>query len=199
MKAHRGDSVIRDVLDAVREEIATVGFSAMRIENVALRAEVAKTTIYRRWPKKEDLLFALLQSMTSGSGEIPESGSLRADLIAIADHLRCVMTSTDGQAIARVLMAERSDPEVQRAIAHVRERKMAVPLKILERARERGEIGRAVDADLLLTTLAGAIHHRAFMRSEELSDGYLEALVDLLVSGAAPRARGFTRLRAASR
>lgn len=188
MKAHRGESVVRDVLDAVREEIAKVGFSAMRIENVALRAEVAKTTIYRRWPKKEDLLFELLQSMTSGSGEIPETGNLRADLIAVARHLKCVMTSTDGQAIARVLMAERSEPEVQRAIAHVRERKMAGPLKIVERARERGEIGGAVDADLLLTTLAGAIHHRAFMRSEELTDAYLEALVDLLVSGVRPRA-----------
>ena len=188
MKAHRGESVVRDVLDAVREEIAKVGFSAMRIENVALRAEVAKTTIYRRWPKKEDLLFELLQSMTSGSGEIPETGNLRTDLVAVARHLRCVMTSTDGQAIARVLMAERSEPEVQRAIAHVRERKMAVPLKIVERARERGEIGKAVDADLLLTTLAGAIHHRAFMRSEELTDAYLEALIDMLIAGVRPRA-----------
>ncbi len=188
MKSHRGESVVRDVLDAVREEIAKVGFSAMRIENVALRAEVAKTTIYRRWPKKEDLLFELLQSMTSGSWEIPESGSFRTDLLAIARHLRCVMTSTDGQAIARVLMAQRSDPEVQRAIAHIREEKMAVPMQIVERARERGEIGATVDADLLLTTLAGAIHHRVFVRSEELSDVYLEALVDLLLSGVRPRA-----------
>jgi AcrR family transcriptional regulator len=179
---------VRDVLDAVRDEIADVGFSAMRIENVALRAEVAKTTIYRRWPKKEDLLFELLQSMTSGSGEIPESGSLRADLLAVADHLRRTMCSIDGQAIARVLIAERSDPAVQRAIAHIREQKMVVPRKIVERARERGEIGTAVDADLLLTTLAGAIHHRVFLRSEELSDAYLEALVDMLVSGVRPRA-----------
>ena len=160
----------------------------MRIENVALRAEVAKTTIYRRWPKKEDLLFELLKSMTSGSGEIPESGSLRADLLAVARHLRCVMTSVDGQAIARVLMAERSEPEVQRAIAHIREEKMAVPRQIVERARERGEIAATVDADLLLTTLAGGIHHRVFVRSEELSDVYLEALVDLLLSGVRPRA-----------
>jgi AcrR family transcriptional regulator len=188
VKAHRGESVVRDVLDAVREEIASVGFSAMRIENVALRAEVAKTTIYRRWPKKEDLLFELLQSMTSASGEIPESGSLRTDLLAIARHLRGVMTSADGQAVARVLIAERSDPEVQRVIAHIRQEKMAVPMQIVTRARERGEIGATVDAELLLTTLAGSIHHRVFVLSEELSDAYLEALVDLLFSGVRPRA-----------
>jgi AcrR family transcriptional regulator len=188
VKAHRGESVVRDVLDAVREEIAAVGFAAMRIENVALRAEVAKTTIYRRWPKKEDLLFELLQSMVSGPGEVPETGSLRGDLLAIARHLRTIMTSIEGQAVSRVMLAERSDPEVHRVIERIREEKMVIPRRIVERARERGEIEPSVDAELLLSTLAGGIHHRVFVRSEELSDVYLEALVDLLLSGARPRA-----------
>jgi AcrR family transcriptional regulator len=188
VKAHRGESVVRDVLDAVRDEIAQVGFGAMRIESVALRAEVAKTTIYRRWPKKEDLLFELLQSMMCGSKEVPETGSLREDLLASARHLRSIMTSTDGQAIARMMMAERSDPSVRGVLERIREEKMHVPRKIVERARERGEIDPSVDAELLLTTLAGSIHHRVFIRSEEPSDVYLEALVDLLLSGARPRA-----------
>jgi AcrR family transcriptional regulator len=188
VKAHRGESVVRDVLDAVREEIAQVGFGAMRIESVALRAEVAKTTIYRRWPKKEDLLFELLQSMMSSSTELPETGSLREDLLASARHLRSIMTSTDGLAIARMMMAERSDPEVRRVIERVREERMHIPRKIVERARDRGEIDLAVDAELLITTLAGSIHHRVFIRAEEPSDVYLEALVDLLLSGALPRA-----------
>lgn len=187
MKAHRGETVVRDVLDAVRDEIAEVGFTAMRIENVALRAEVAKTTIYRRWPKKEDLLFELLHSMMGGSTEIPESGTLRGDLLDIARHMRSIMSSTDGQAIARMMMAERSDPEVLRVIERIREEKMVVPRKIVERARERGEIEPSVDAELLLMTLAGSIHHRAYVRSVELSDAYLESLVDLLLSGVRPR------------
>lgn len=48
-------------------------------------------------------------------------------------------------------------------IEHMRVEKMVVPMQILERARERGEIGKAVDADLLLTTLAAGIHHRVFV------------------------------------
>lgn len=188
MKSHRGESVVRDVLDAVRTEIALVGFGAMRIENVALRADVAKTTIYRRWPKKEDLLFELLQSMMCGSREIAETGSLREDLLASARHLRSIMTSTDGRVIARMMMAERSDPDVCCVVERIREERMLIPRKIVQRARERGEIDPSVDAELLLTTLAGGIHHRVFMRSEEPSDVYLEALVDLLLAGARPRA-----------
>lgn len=187
MKAHRGESVVRDVLDAVREEIAKVGFGAMRIENVALRADVAKTTIYRRWPKKEDLLFDLLQSMMCGSQEVPETGSLREDLLASARHVRSIMTSTEGQAISRMMMVERNDPEVSRVLERIREEKMQIPRRIVERARERGEIGPSVDAELLLTTLAGSIHHRVFVRAAEPSDVYLEGLVDLLLEGARPR------------
>jgi hypothetical protein len=76
--------------------------------------------------------------------------------------------------------------EVQRAIAHIREEKMVVPTALVERARERGEVDPSLDADLLLSTLAGGIHHRVFVRSEELSDAYLEALVDLLLAGVRP-------------
>ena len=138
--------MVRDVLDAVRDEIAQVGFGAMRIENVALRADVAKTTIYRRWPKKEDLLFELLQTMMSDAIEVPETGTLREDLLAIACHLRSVMTSPDGQAIAGVMMAERSEPDVRRVLERIREEKMLVPREIVERARARGEIEQSVDA-----------------------------------------------------
>lgn len=60
-------------------------------------------------------------------------------------------------------------------------------MQIVERARERGEIGATVDAELLLETLARGIHHRVFVKSEELSDVYLEARVDLLLSGVRPR------------
>jgi AcrR family transcriptional regulator len=187
VKAHRGESVVRDVLEAVREEIAKVGFGAMRIENVALRADVAKTTIYRRWPKKEDLLFDLLRSMMQTSQEVAETGSLRGDLLAIAHHVRSIMTSTDGQAIARMMMTERSDPEVHRVLERIREEKMCIPRKIVARARERGEISPSIDAELLLTTLVGSIHHRVFAMSQRPSDAYLEQLVDLLVSGARPR------------
>ena len=86
-------------------------------------------------------------------------------------------------------MAERNNPEVQRAIAHVRERKMVVPSKIVERARERGEIG-AGSTQSCSFDARRRIHHRVFMISQELSDAYLEALVDMLVSGVRPRARG---------
>jgi hypothetical protein len=52
----RGEAVVQKILEAAREELATVGYRGFRIEEVAARAEVNKTTIYRRWPAKADLV-----------------------------------------------------------------------------------------------------------------------------------------------
>ncbi len=187
MKSHRGEAVVKDVLEAVREEIAKVGFHAMRIENVALRAEVAKTTIYRRWPKKEDLLFELLQSMMVGSQSLPEKGCLRDDLLSIGRYIQAMMTSAEGQAIGRVMMAERSNPEVRRAFERVREQNIHIPRKMVERARQRGEVDPGIDPEILLATLVGSIHHRILVHGEPPSDAHVAAVVDLLLNGARPR------------
>ena len=187
MKAHRGEAVVKDVLEAVRAEVALVGFRAMRIEDVALRAEVAKTTIYRRWPKKEDLLFDMLQSMLFASYVVTETGNLREDLVAIGRHMRDRITDIEGQAIGRMVMAERSEPEVRSLVDRIREHNISIPRKMLIRARERGEVASGVDPEILLATLVGSIHHRVFVRGAEMSDTDLETVVDLLLNGARPR------------
>ena len=188
MKSHRGESVVRDVLDAVRIEIANVGFHAMRIENVAARAEVAKTTIYRRWPKKEDLLCDLLQSMMVAAELPAETGSLRQDLLAIAHHLHRLMTSDEGQAIGRMMLAEHSHLEVRRVVERVRANNIEIPLKMIERARERGELAEGLDPEVLLSTLAGSIHHGIFVCGAPATRAQIEAIVDLLLNGCRPRA-----------
>ena len=50
----RSERVVRDVLRAAIEELSTNGYSALRVEDVAARAGVNKTTVYRRWPTKAD-------------------------------------------------------------------------------------------------------------------------------------------------
>lgn len=188
MKSHRGEAVIRDVLEAVRDEIARVGFRAMRIEDVAARAAVAKTTIYRRWPKKEDLLYDLLQTMMSAKRDaLVETGTLRGDLIAIGRYVLGVMQSVNGQAISRMMMIERADPEVRSVIDRIRESNVSIPRLMLEKARARGELADFVVPELLLETLVGTLHHAVFVHCLEMEGDPVEAIVDLLLNGARPR------------
>src|SRR5262245_40170336 len=89
----RGEAVVRGVLTAALEELGQTGYGALRIEDVAARAGVNKTTVYRRWPTKEDLVRAALLAMTVDKFVVPNTGSLRGDLLEMARRM-VAMTQT---------------------------------------------------------------------------------------------------------
>jgi AcrR family transcriptional regulator len=89
----------RSILRATLEEL---DYGALSIDSVAKRAGVNKTTVYRRWPTKADLvgsaLTALADQMTLG----PSAGSLRADLLEIGRRMLNLALSLEGQGLARL-------------------------------------------------------------------------------------------------
>ena len=78
----RSARVVEDVLKATLEEIGRAGYEALRVEDVASRSGVNKTTIYRRWPTKVDLVSAAMRHLAPAP-EPPETGSVRSDLLAL--------------------------------------------------------------------------------------------------------------------
>src|SRR5262245_66483 len=108
----RGEPVVRGVLAAALEELGRTGYGALRIEDVAARAGVNKTTVYRRWPTKEDLVRAALLSITADQFVVPNTGSLRTDLLAIARGMVAMARSCEGQGLMRMLIAEGPDSEL---------------------------------------------------------------------------------------
>src|SRR3954464_9891698 len=73
----RSERVVRDVLGAAAKELARTGYAALRVDGVAAAAGVNKTTVYRRWPTKPELVRATLQALTQGSMTTPDLGSIR--------------------------------------------------------------------------------------------------------------------------
>src|ERR1039458_6440692 len=104
--APRGEPVVKDVFLATIRELGRVGYRALRIEDVAARANVHKTTVYRRWPTKADLVHETLHATFKESMPIPNTGSLRGDLLVVADQMLGFSVSANGQALVRMLMAE---------------------------------------------------------------------------------------------
>src|SRR5215472_682720 len=82
----RDNAVDSRVLDAAWDLLHARGFTALTVEEVAERAGVAKTTVYRRWPTKDHLAVALAARIL---GEVPiaDTGDLRADLTRFATTL----------------------------------------------------------------------------------------------------------------
>jgi len=75
--------VVRRALDAAVVELARSGYAGFRMDAVASRAGVNKTTIYRRWPSRAALITALVSVMRTPLREspLPNTGQIESDLV----------------------------------------------------------------------------------------------------------------------
>ena len=185
----RGEPVVRGILAATMEQLALTGYGALRIEDVATRAGVNKTTIYRRWPTKEDLVRAGLLSMGDDTIRAPNTGSLRTDLLAIARRIITIAGSPQGRSLSRVIVAEGPDSELMAIAKSLRDLHEVVARSIIEAAESRGEIAPGIDAMLIFNVLGCAIHERLFLSRDTVDEGFVTSLLDLLLLGAGPRTR----------
>lgn len=181
----RGEPVVRGVLEATLAELSTAGYGALRVEDVATRAGVNKTTVYRRWPTKEDLVRAALQSITVDHAVTPNTGSLRGDLLEIGRHIVARASSPEWQGIRRVLIAEGQNAELMAIAKVLREALEAVPRSVIEAAEARGEVERSADDSMLLFNVFKAtVQHRILNERKEADEAFLNRVIDLLLLGA---------------
>jgi AcrR family transcriptional regulator len=174
---------VASVLRATIEELARVGYSRLRVEAVAARSGVNKTTVYRRWPEKSNLVCAALRTV-SGPPEDPDTGSVRDDLIASFRSGTRGWATERGRALLRVLAAERADPTVDRLARMLRERHVATRRLIVERGVGRRELPAGTDPDFLLEVLTSTIHTRVRQRTGPLDPSWLARVVDFALAGA---------------
>src|SRR5450755_1626357 len=126
-KKTRGAPPVEGVLHATVHDLGRVGYRALRIDDVAARANVHKTTIYRRFPTKLDLVQATIQSVFEDNILMPDTGSLRGDLLSIANGILEFSTSVGGKALARMMMTESAEEDLRKIMETIRNDKEAVP------------------------------------------------------------------------
>lgn len=185
---------MRAVLDVTLAQLAEVGLERLSIPEVAELAGVNKTSIYRRWPDKAELVRDALAAAMRHADDTPDTGELRGDLVALSRAVAAFAQSPVGTAVVRILLAEGGNPEL-RALANAayRETGRHGPRVVLARAVARGELRDDVDPSLVMFTLAGAIVHRVFIEQAKATEGFLERVVDLVLDGAARKRRGAGR------
>jgi AcrR family transcriptional regulator len=175
------------ILEATLEELARSGYQAFCIEEVATRAGVNKTTVYRRWPTKKDLVRAALDSVSIEQPAVPETGSVRRDLVAVARSFLDFATCMSGRSVFRVLALESTGSEFQTIADDIRRRKHEEGAEVVHRAIARGELAAGTDPELLVSTLIGVLHLKMFCFNERVDDIVITQVVDLLLQGAVPR------------
>ena len=135
-------AVARAVLAALSER----GYRAMTVDGIAQSAGVAKSAIYRRWPSKAEMVFALVIHGSDISA--PEDrGNLREDVTAMVERIVELLAAPAVRgALPEILADLRSDPTVaERFRVSMIEPERALIATVVDRARARGEVRDDVD------------------------------------------------------
>lgn len=180
----RSERVVREVFSATLAELARVGYAALRIDDVAAQASVNKTTVYRRWPTKAELVTATLLAMTSADEAAPDTGSLREDLLALIRRSVARISTCEGEAIHRMIGLEMDHPEVASITRALRVELHAPWIEAITRAVARGELPRGSDARLMVEMVSATVYSKKLKMREPVDDDYLSAVVDLVLHGA---------------
>ncbi|MFJ4654678.1 TetR/AcrR family transcriptional regulator [Nocardia sp. NPDC088792] len=181
----RSARIRRAVLDITLEVLHQHGMDALTIADVAARAGVHETSIYRRWGTRENLMIDALLDEAEGLAPIPDTGSLRQDLITYADHLVVYLSSPVGAAFDRALASAGDDPAASEARNRYWTTRFAHSSQIVKRAIERGELPASTDVRLAIEMLVAPIHFKVAFTREPLDPDLPGRLVDALLGGLA--------------
>lgn len=184
----RDDSVDRKIVLAAIEIYAERGWGKFTFDAVASHAGVGKPAIYRRYDSREDLLISSFQDMYLPIPEV-NTGSLRGDLTALAVTLFEFWLSPVGSATLRMSADQVYMPEIGETYhARVVRPMILAARAIVDRGKERGEIDRDLDTNMVLEVIAGATRTRvtdtrmsARPRLYGLAESYADGLVDFLL------------------
>jgi len=181
----RSARVRRAVLDATLELVNAHGLDGVTVAEVAERAGVHETSIYRRWRTRENLTLDALLASADEQLPVPDTGAVREDLLRYATALAAYLTTPPGNALDRALAAAGDDP----ATAHTRSEywntRAALSTQIFTRAVDRGELPPQVDPRLAIEMLVAPLHFKAVFTREPLDPALPAQLVDLVLRGLA--------------
>jgi AcrR family transcriptional regulator len=179
-RRRRGQELEAALLEAAWEELVTAGFAKLTMESVAARAKTGVAVLYRRWPRKDDLVLAAMRHYgETRRVEIPDTGSLRGDMLALLGDLsdgRVGFTAVVSAVFAGLLADSGLTPaEIRTQILGDR------PLwsgEIFRRAHERGEIDLDRLPPATLTMPFDLLRHDMLMTLKPVPRERIVSIVD---------------------
>jgi AcrR family transcriptional regulator len=179
------------VMAAVIEELSEHGYADARLERVAARAGVAKTTIYRRWGSLDGLLADLMAERAAQEIPVPDEGDLGSDLRVLARHaVASVRDPAVRAALASIVAAAVQSPAAREVLTRFLAGRTATMTVIVDRALRRGEVPAGTDAAGVIRTVTALIYYRLFIAGEEAGEDLADSAAAIATAAARAGAAG---------
>jgi AcrR family transcriptional regulator len=177
------------ILAATREVLVELGWSKLTLGDVATRAGVAKTTLYRRWAGKNELVVDAVAELFDEL-RMPDRGSLAADIEGVVLQFAAILARPEARSGLMAVIAEstRDDALRERIRESIVDRQKRLVHQGRTRAQQRGELPADPDptsrtADLIFDIVAGTVVHRTLVSAEPADEEWARAFTSLLLLG----------------
>jgi AcrR family transcriptional regulator len=173
------------ILDAAIDVLGEVGYTAMTMDMVAVRAKAGKATVYRRWASKEELILDAVARMKGSAvdlQDLPDTGDLREDLIALFRPQSAQEDTRRLNAMAGLasLLSHRA-VFAEAAHSALIEPWSEAHRLLMGRAVGRGEIPAAADIETICEVLPTMAAYRTIVQRKPFDRDFLVTTVDVLI------------------
>jgi AcrR family transcriptional regulator len=173
------------VLQATLEAMAEHGPGGVTISEIARRAGVHATSVQRRWGTAENVMLDAMLTRSQDELPVPDTGTLRGDLIAFARLIAAYLATPLGAALQRMMAVTEDDPELADGRTRFWRTRYDAAQVMIARAIERNELAAGTDPALALELLVAPLHFRTLLIRQPLDDSLIEQVVDTLLRGLA--------------
>ncbi|HLU72433.1 MAG TPA: TetR/AcrR family transcriptional regulator [Nonomuraea sp.] len=175
----RGEELAAAIYRATLDELAESGYAKLTMERVAERARASKASLYRRWPTRVALVMAAVYHSLPSLSEVPDTGSLREDLLTMLRRTAEILGGPAGEAMRGLLAEALGDETVARTFRENSQgagRRMMA--EIARRAVERGEIRAESVTPLRLDTGQALLRQHFLFQGPPIPDRLVVDIVD---------------------
>jgi AcrR family transcriptional regulator len=175
------------ILNAVFELLQETSVRDLTMEAIAKRAKVGKPTLYKWWPSKAALVFAVFHERVAVAADMPTSTTAEQAIRTKVRRLIHEFNGLFGKVMADLIAEGQSEPDILSELVdqHINARRTATAAEI-EEGKRNGEFDASVDAQLLIDAIFGPLYFRHLLRHAPLTQAYGDALVTQVLDGARP-------------
>jgi AcrR family transcriptional regulator len=171
------------LLGGALDELAAVGYAAFSMESVAARAGVGRSTLYRHWGDRLQLISDALETLNTQPPppDRPADESARDRVEDLLRHLADALTlSRVGAGLPALVHAAEQDAGVREFLHGYSRRRRQALVDAIADGIARGEL-RPGDPDVCADALSGAVFYRRLMTAHPVTHGDVPTLVDAVL------------------
>ena len=167
------------VINVTLELLAESGVSGISVDDVARRSGVAKTTIYRHWPTRTDLILDAC-SQISTRHEAPDTGNFEQDITTLLTSMaQMLSTARWSFVMPSILDAAERDPNLADIHRRIQSGHTAPFEEVITRAKCSGQLPATTDSSSLVAALLGPLYYHRWFSRETLDEKFVRGVIEM--------------------